>query len=121
VLNLLMNAADAVSTASGADRHVRVTTAACDDRVIVSVSDRGEAIPDAQFAKLFEPFFTTKREGMGLGLSICRTIMEAHGGEISARRNPDRGLTCWFVLDVVKVSASPSPHVARRTVESHSA
>jgi PAS domain S-box-containing protein len=107
VLNILMNAAEAVSTAPGADdRHITVTTAAAGREVTVSVADRGMAVSDAEFDQLFNPFFTTKRDGMGLGLSICRTIITAHGGHISARRNPDRGLTCWFALD-----RAPAPNL----------
>ena len=100
VLNILMNAAEAVSTAPDADnRHITVTTAAVGPEVTVAVADRGVGVSDTEFDQLFNPFFTTKRDGMGLGLSICRTIITAHGGHISARRNRDRGLTCWFALD----------------------
>ena len=102
VMNLLMNAADAVNTATTADRRIRLTTEVVDDRVVVSVTDRGATVSDAAFAKMFEPFFTTKPDGMGLGLSISQTILEAHGGEIFARRNADRGITCWFALEGVE-------------------
>jgi signal transduction histidine kinase len=83
---------------------VTVTTALTGRQVSVSVSDRGIGVSDLELEQMFDPFFTTKRDGMGLGLSICRTIINAHGGQISARRNGDRGLTCWFALD-----AAPSP------------
>jgi PAS domain S-box-containing protein len=110
VLNILMNAADALSADGVEDREIRVTTASVDDQVVVSVSDRGAVVSDTAFERMFEPFFTTKPDGMGLGLSICRTILEAHGGEISARRNADRGLTCWFALDGVESQVTAAPH-----------
>ena len=97
VLNLLMNACEAVRTVDAGQRYVSLTTAENDGLVIVSVSDGGVGIADEQLEKMFEPFYTTS-EGLGLGLSICRTIIDAHGGQLSARRNPDRGLTCWFSL-----------------------
>jgi len=100
VLNLLLNAADASATIEQPDdRRVTVTTAVSGTQVSVSVTDRGVGFPGADLDRMFEPFFTTKEDGMGLGLSICRTIMEAHGGRMTAVRNPDRGLTCSFVLD----------------------
>jgi signal transduction histidine kinase len=100
VLNVLMNAAEAVGAgADGGEWHVTVTTERTDTRVVVSVIDRGPGVPDEELPRIFEPFVTTKRGGMGLGLAICRRIIEAHGGEIGARRNGDRGLTCWFAVD----------------------
>ena len=64
----------------------------------VSVSDRGSGMaPDAE-ARVFEPFFTTKPEGLGLGLSVCHTIITAHGGTLSAANNPGEGATFAFTL-----------------------
>ena len=102
VLNLVLNAADAVSVNDPGERSVRVTTSSVDGKVMVSVTDRGPAVSDTAIERFFEPFHTTKEEGMGLGLSICRTILEAHGGEIDVKRNADRGLALWFSLDAVK-------------------
>ena len=118
VLNILMNAADAIGADGVSDREIRVTTAASNGQVVVSVSDHGAIVSDAAFEKMFEPFFTTKPDGMGLGLSICRTILEAHGGEISARRNADRGITFSFSLDAADAPATtlPRPVFADRVV-----
>jgi PAS domain S-box-containing protein len=98
VLNLLMNACEAVRALGVSQRHVRLTTSAEDGLVVVSVSDRGIGISDEQLDRMFEPFYTTTSDGMGLGLSICRAIIDSHGGQLSAKRNPDHGLTCWFGL-----------------------
>jgi C4-dicarboxylate-specific signal transduction histidine kinase len=99
-----------VNGAAAEDRKIRVATEAIDSRVVVSVADRGAPLSDAAFDRMFEPFFTTKPEGMGLGLSISRTILETHGGEIAARRNEDRGITCWFAIDSVDAElGTPSP------------
>ena len=104
VLNIVMNAADAVSDEKPDERYMKVSTATSDGKVIVSVSDRGAGVTDAAFDQLFTPFFTTKPGGMGLGLSIARTIMDAHGGQIHVTRNADRGLTCWFAIDSISVA-----------------
>jgi PAS domain S-box-containing protein len=108
VLNIVMNAADALNEVEPDERYMKVSTDVRDGTVVVSVSDRGAGITDAAFDRLFTPFFTTKPDGMGLGLSIARTIMDVHGGQIHLARNADRGLTCWFAID----SASVARHEA---------
>jgi PAS domain S-box-containing protein len=105
VLNIVMNAAEAVSTEAPDERYMKVETSFDGGQVIVSVSDRGAGVSDAAFDRLFTPFYTTKADGMGLGLSIARTIMDAHGGRIHVSRNADRGLTCWFGLDSMNRAA----------------
>ena len=83
--------------------------------VVVSVSDGGVGVADGHLEKIFEPFYTTT-EGMGLGLSICRTIIDAHGGQLSARRNLDRGLTCWFSLAALPLTGGTALDRATRMV-----
>jgi two-component system sensor kinase FixL len=72
----------------------------------VPVSDCGKGVRDEALAKVFEPFYTTKREGLGMGLSISRSIIESHGGTLSARNNPDRGATFYFTLPVEDAAQS---------------
>ena len=112
VLNILMNAADAVSAMpDSAGRTLAITTAVAGPTVSVAVADKGVGISDEHLARMFDPFFTTKANGMGLGLSICRTIMDAHGGRIEAARH-DQGLTCWFSLESAhhKEAQAPMEH-----------
>ncbi len=101
VLNLMRNAIEAMA---GAPRRELVVAAeiADDDMVQVSISDTGSGISDEIAAQLFEPFVTTKHEGMGVGLSISRTIIEAHGGRISAEPNPGGGTIFRFSLRAVQ-------------------
>jgi PAS domain S-box-containing protein len=113
VLNLLMNATGAVLPTDPESRRLSLTTALDDGQVVVSVTDRGVGASDEQLARMFEPFFTTKSDGMGLGLAISRTIVDAHAGTIGARRNPDRGLTCSFRLPVVALADQPESDVTR--------
>ncbi len=99
LLNLVMNASDAMSGKPAGDRRLIVRTERSrEDGVRVSVSDRGSGMTPDTAARVFEPFFTTKPEGLGLGLSVCRTIITAHGGTISAVNNPDEGATFGFTL-----------------------
>lgn len=69
-----------------------------DDRVVVAVANTGDGIDAKSMDKLFQAFFTTKPSGMGMGLSICRSIIEAHGGQVSAANNPGPGATFQFIL-----------------------
>ena len=75
----------------GARRLVVRTNAIDDSSVLVEVQDSGTGIAAEKLESIFEPFVTSKPEGLGMGLSICRSIIERHGGKISAANNPDRG------------------------------
>ena len=91
ILNLIVNAMDAMSGMPTAERRIAVSTA-CDGKFAdLSVSDVGPGIPSKDLKKVFEPFFSTKPKGMGVGLSIARTIVEAHGGQLSAQNQAGRG------------------------------
>jgi signal transduction histidine kinase len=93
VLNLLSNAIDAAAAGDGAAREVAMLAGRCGDGVSVEVRDSGAGIDGEMLARIFQPFFTTKPKGMGLGLSISRTIVEAHGGTLSAHSAPGKGST----------------------------
>jgi len=73
-----------------------------EDEVSVAVRDSGIGIDPLAIAHIFEPFFTTKPKGMGMGLAIARSIIKAHGGQVSAQRNPDRGSTFEIVLPALQ-------------------
>ena len=99
ILNLVRNAIEAMSENAGARRLLLSTTRAPgEDKAIVKVSDSGHGLTRDAMAQLFQPFVTTKSEGMGLGLSISRTIVEAHEGRIWAEQNAMGGTTFGFSL-----------------------
>jgi len=90
ILNLVMNGIEAMRDTPAENRVISIRTSRVENFAQLSVSDRGSGIPEDKLNEVFEPFFTSKAEGMGMGLSIARTIIEAHHGLISAR-NRDRG------------------------------
>jgi signal transduction histidine kinase len=91
IVNLVVNAGDAMSNMSGSERRITVSTARDGDTADLSVSDVGPGIPVEMLKEIFEPFFTTKPQGMGMGLSIARTIVDAHGGQLSAQNRAAHG------------------------------
>ncbi len=98
-LNLLANAADAVASVPANDRHVTIRTLAVENGVAVEVEDRGCGFALAP-EECFQPFNTTKRDGLGMGLAICRSIIEAHKGKISALTSPAGGAIVRFTIPI---------------------
>lgn len=106
LVNLLMNAIQAMREIKGRPRELCIRLAEEDGMVRVAVEDCGTGI-EGEPARIFDPFFTTKKDGMGLGLSICRSIIEAQGGRITAGNNPAHGATIAFTLPVAAGAAPP--------------
>ena len=107
LLNLLMNAMDAMAETPPPLRSVRVWTRAEGDHAIqVGVSDHGPGVSTTAERRVFEPFFTTKPHGLGLGLSICSTIIHAHGGRLALVNKSDGGALASFTLPVQRLSVA---------------
>jgi PAS domain S-box-containing protein len=101
ILNLVMNAKEAMTAVPKASRDLIISTArTADDRVLVAVRDSGPPIEFAQIEKMFEAFYSTKPQGMGMGLAISRSIIEAHHGRLWAVPNRPRGAIFQFALPV---------------------
>jgi two-component system sensor kinase FixL len=98
LLNLIRNAIEAMQGAARRDLTIATRALPAEGLVELRVSDTGSGIAPEVAAQLFQPFVTTKANGMGVGLSICRTIVEAHGGKIQAGPGPDGGTTFRFTL-----------------------
>jgi len=98
VINLAMNAVQAMRDIPGSERRLRVVTVVADGECVVTISDTGPGIDPAVRDRLFLPFNTSKAEGMGLGLSICASIMARQGGRISAASGTLSGATFTFAL-----------------------
>ena len=95
LMNLVLNAIEAMKEMAG---EVTIRSCCKDGHVLVSVSDAGTGIPEGKMDKIFDSFFTTKAAGTGMGLSISRTIIDAHGGGLWAENNSGRGATFYFTL-----------------------
>lgn len=109
LLNLVVNACEAMMAAPPAERRLTIATRAHEGgrRIECSVTDRGHGIPPHLLDQLFEPFVTTKQDGLGLGLAICRSIVEAHGGRLTAQNARDGGAVFRFVADASPAEPDP--------------
>jgi PAS domain S-box-containing protein len=101
ILNLILNAIEAMSGASLGARELRVSSGKTESGdVVVAVADSGPGLSPAKLERVFDPFYTTKPDGLGMGLSICRSIIETHGGRLSADANMPSGAVFHFTLPV---------------------
>ena len=108
LLNLILNAFDAVKNSPVAERSVELQAEVNRMNMLkVAVCDCGTGLNGDQFDKVFQPFYTTKRDGLGMGLSISRSIVEAHGGRLWAENNGGPGATFYFTLPIEKTVARP--------------
>ena len=107
LLNLIMNAADAMSAKPPLQRELIVTTRATGEQIEAVIIDHGYGITPEIEKQLFQPFFTTKELGLGLGLSICSTIVKSHGGELTVQNNAHGGATATLTLPT-QLAMAPS-------------
>jgi signal transduction histidine kinase len=121
ILNLVVNGLESMSEIAPGLRHLTIRTAQPDtDRVEVSVQDTGPGISAEILDRIYEPFFSTKTDGLGMGLSICRSIAEAHGGRLEASNNPAGGATFVFALPAAGTpSDTHSPRQEQRSYAEH--
>jgi signal transduction histidine kinase len=102
ILNLVVNGIEAMKDTPSENRMISIRTSRLENFAQLSVSDRGPGIPEDKLKKVFEPFFTSKAEGMGMGLSIARTIIEAHHGLISAKNRDHGGASFRIKIPLVR-------------------
>ena len=114
ILNLIMNAINAMSDIPSARRKIAVRTRRIGDFAEVSISDAGPGIPPDKLKEVFEPFFTTKAQGIGIGLSIARTIVEAHNGQIFAENQTGGGAMFRVMLPLAKARSEAAEEQAKR-------
>jgi signal transduction histidine kinase len=118
LLNLVMNGMEAMAAVTDRPRELLIRSRPHEeDQVLVAVQDMGVGIDPNDLDQLFNAFFTTKPGGMGIGLSICRSIVDAHGGRLWATPNAGYGATFHFALPGIWVAGSTSragPKSARR-------
>ena len=107
MLNLFSNAMEAMDSAAEGIRQLRVTsTSFAPDTVLISVADSGPGFAPNDLSRIFDPFFTTKSQGMGMGLSICRALVEAHDGQLSAHSGIEKGAVFEITLPAGDLSQS---------------
>jgi PAS domain S-box-containing protein len=121
LINLIMNAIEAMTSTPPSQRTLMIATTETDERhVALSIQDRGPGLPPVEAKRIFEPFFTTKPGGLGLGLSICSTIVISHGGELTLRTPPGGGTIANILLPTTAYAATDR-HWRPATVEMGSA
>jgi two-component system, LuxR family, sensor kinase FixL len=107
LLNLIVNGMDAVDEANAGERRVNVTASLDGPQTVeIVVSDSGRGVPADKLSHIFDPFFTTKPKGMGMGLPISRTIIEAHNGRLWAENRPEGGASFRFTLPIASEGAT---------------
>jgi C4-dicarboxylate-specific signal transduction histidine kinase len=100
MMNLIVNAIEAMAVVSEAERNLLVTTESRSAGLLVTVADSGPGIAPEDRTRIFESFMTTKEGGVGIGLSICRSIIEGHGGRLWADANQPHGAALHFTVPV---------------------
>ena len=112
MVNLITNAADAMSVVTNRQHRLRLSTQAHGpDGLLITVEDSGSGIDPGHADRIFEPFFTTKSEGMGMGLSICRSIVEHHGGRLSVAPGRKHGSIFQVTLPIAPMVAADAATV----------
>ena len=101
VLNLLLNAVEAMGSVEAKPRDLLISTEQDRAGILVAVRDSGPGLDPSHLERVFDTFYTTKSSGMGMGLSICRSIINAHGGRLWAEPNKPRGAIFQFTLPAV--------------------
>ena len=118
IMNLLRNASEAMRGVDDRPREIFVTTAReGDDRVRVSVRDSGAGFAPDAADKLFDAFYTTKDDGMGIGLSVSRSIIEGHDGQLWAIRNVGPGVTLSFTIPYEPAEIAPATQPVRKLAD----
>ena len=106
LINLVVNAIQAMATVIDRPRELLIRSRMQEpDQLLVAVRDSGIGIAPEKMSQVFDTFFTTKADGMGMGLSICRSIIEAHGGQVWASSNDGPGVTFQFTLPSIQPSS----------------
>jgi signal transduction histidine kinase len=102
---LIMNAVEAMSEVGEGPRELSIGSSRVETKsILVAIGDSGPGLPPTSLARIFEPFYTTKPNGLGMGLSICRSIVEAHGGRLWVTPNEFRGAVFRVMLPIVEKS-----------------